>query len=115
MAKIPSPSGKEQKVSEYVVDFLKKHNIETHKDNFGNIIAKIPGKKEPMILCAHLDTVEVGSDKIKVVKNEKTITSDGTTILGADNKDSVAAILEMIDYLKENNIEHRTIELVFTL
>lgn len=115
LAKIPSPSGKEQQISLYILDFLKKHNIETHIDNFGNIIARIPGKGDPIILCAHLDTVEVGEEEVNIKFKDNIITSDGKTILGADNKDSVTAILEMVNYLKEKKINHRSLELVFTL
>jgi len=68
------------------------------------------------VLCAHMDTVAVSKNAINVeVDDEKgIIRSDGTTILGADNKDSIAAILEMLTVIKENNIDYCPIEIIFT-
>ncbi len=43
------------------------------------------------------------------------IVSDGTTILGADDKAGLAAILETIRTLKENNVEHGDIQFVITV
>jgi tripeptide aminopeptidase len=43
------------------------------------------------------------------------IYSDGTTILGGDDKSGIAAILEAVRYIKENNIPHGDIEVAFTI
>jgi tripeptide aminopeptidase len=114
LAKIKSPSGNEQFIADLVVRKLSTLCDETIKDNYGNVIAKKHGHGEPIIFCAHLDTVPVGGEKIKPIIGDERITSDGTTILGADNKDAVSAILEALRVLKENNINHRALEIVFT-
>jgi len=43
------------------------------------------------------------------------ITTDGTTVLGADDKAGIAIIMSMLDFFKENNnIPHKTIKVAFT-
>ena len=42
------------------------------------------------------------------------ITSDGTTLLGADDKAGVAAIMTAIDYILTNKIPHGQIEVIFS-
>ena len=42
------------------------------------------------------------------------ITTDGTTVLGADDKAGVAIILEMLEYFIKNDIPHKTIKVAFT-
>ena len=42
------------------------------------------------------------------------ITTDGNTLLGADDKAGIAEIMNMLEYFKENNIEHGDIYVAFT-
>lgn len=115
LAKISSPSGKEEKISEKVKDYLIEYGLKVKQDSYGNIIAKLDGSGEPLIFCAHLDTVAVDpAAQIKPIIKNEIITSDGTTILGADNKDAVAAILETLKTLKDNSLAHRPLEIIFT-
>lgn len=87
----------------------------------GNVIVKIPGKgakanDETIILCSHMDTVEPGNGvKPQLSEDGKYVVSDGTTILGADDKAGIAQILEVVQVLGETGIDHRPIELVFTI
>lgn len=82
----------------------------------GNIIAKLDGKKdvEPILFSCHMDTVTPGKG-IKPVIKDGTIYSDGTTILGADNKAGIAAVIEAIRLVKENSIDHGPIEIAFSI
>lgn len=115
LAKIKSPSGREDEIADFLVKRLKQLEISVKKDGYGNLIARFEGSGKPLILCAHMDTVPVGSGlEIKPIVKDKRITSDGNTILGADNKDSIAAILEAITVIKENKLAHRAVEIVFT-
>lgn len=84
--------------------------------NAGNVIIKLPGNVgAPVILFnAHLDTVEPGRGIRPRVKNGL-ITSASNTILGADDKAGVAALLEMALCLAENKIAHGPVEVVFTV
>lgn len=82
----------------------------------GNIIAKLSGSKdvEPILFSCHMDTVTPGKG-IKPVIKDGTIYSDGTTILGADNKAGIAAVIEALRLLKETNLEHGPIEIAFSI
>lgn len=114
LVRIDSPSGHEEKVREYVVEFVKKLGLESVQDKRGNLIVKVDGVGEPLFLGAHLDTVEPGRN-IKPQIISGIIKSDGNTILGADNKVAVAAILEVLKHLIENKIQTRPLDVVFTL
>lgn len=82
----------------------------------GNVIGFFPGTVEsaPIVLCAHMDTVSPGKGVHPVV-HEDYVTSDGSTILGADDKAGVAIILEGLQALKEENLPHPPVEVIFTL
>lgn len=115
LAKIKSPSGYEDEIATFLSVKLMFLGLVVTTDSFGNVIGKLSGFGKPLILCAHMDTVAVGSgDEIKPIVKGNVITSDGTTILGGDNKDAVSAILEMLIVLKESGVEHRALEIVFT-
>ncbi len=83
----------------------------------GSLVAVLPGRgaNEPRILLnAHTDTVSPGR-KIRPVEKKGIICSDGKTILGADNKAGVAAILEVLRTLKEKKLPHPPLRIVFTV
>ncbi|MFP4477693.1 MAG: M20/M25/M40 family metallo-hydrolase [Desulfatibacillaceae bacterium] len=82
----------------------------------GNLVAFFDGGSdvEPMLLNAHMDTVEPGKN-IRPKLRDGVFTSDGTTILGADDKSALAIILEVLTVLRENNIGHGPLEVVFTV
>lgn len=124
LVKIDSPSGEEKKVAEWLKtklagfeckivedDAAKKLNTEA-----GNIIAYFDGNndKAPIMLGAHMDTVEPGRG-IEPVFENGIFTSKGNTVLGGDDKSAIAVILEVLEVLKENNIDHCPIDIVFTV
>lgn len=113
LVQIDSPTGSEANISVFVFQKLESLGLDTTKDNYGNVIAKLSGKTEPVLLTAHLDTVEPGRS-IKPVIENGVIKTSGNTILGADNKVAVAIILEVIERLVENK-EDISIEAAFTL
>ncbi len=84
--------------------------------NCGNLVANFPGNTEAptIMLSAHMDCVEPCAG-IKPVLKDGVIKSDGTTVLGADDKAGVVAILETLRVLKENNMPHGAIQVVFTV
>ena len=83
--------------------------------NTGNLIARIKGcnNVNPLLFSAHMDTVEPGRG-IKPVLKSGRIASDGTTILGADDKSAIAILLEMVRVLKESGNPHPPLELAFS-
>ncbi len=115
LVRIKSPSGEERELAVFISNLLEQLDFSVTSDAYGNIVAKLAGIGESIVLCSHMDTVPIGGDFIRpqIVDGNK-ITSDGNTILGADNKDSIAAIFESIFLARENKLSHRPIELVFT-
>jgi tripeptide aminopeptidase len=79
-------------------------------------VAKFKGTVDvpPMMLCGHMDTVEPGNG-IEPVLKDGIFRSKGDTILGADDKSALAIIIEVMRVLKENNLPHGPIEVVFTI
>lgn len=85
--------------------------------NCGNIVANFKGTvagAPTVMLTAHMDCVEPCAN-IKPILRDGVIRSDGTTILGADDKAGVVAILETLRQLKEKNIPHGDLQIVFTV
>ena len=134
LVRIDSPSKKEGKLSSLVVQKLKslgakrcdlkRCDLKVFIDKAGkkigsngsNIIAKISGNNNlpPVMLNAHIDTVTPGQS-IKPIIADSIVKSDGTTILGADDKSGVAIILEVLRVLVEQNLSHPPIDVVFTI
>ena len=127
LVQIDSHSREEKEVAERVIKELNSIDpaIEIEVDdagkkvggNTGNVIARIKGtnpNSKPILLSAHMDTVVPGKG-VKPVIDGNIIRTDGTTILGGDDKSGVAIIIETIRALKENNLEHSDIEAVFTI
>ncbi|MER2078686.1 M20/M25/M40 family metallo-hydrolase [Psychrobacillus psychrotolerans] len=82
----------------------------------GNLIATLKGSNvnvDPIYFTVHMDTVVPGKG-IKPVIKDGYIYSDGTTILGADDKAGIAALFEAIRRLKEQSIKHGDIQVVIT-
>jgi tripeptide aminopeptidase len=82
----------------------------------GNLVARFPGtvNAPPLLLSGHRDTVHPGKG-VKAILKEGVFTSDGTTILGADDKSAIAIIIETIRVLKENQLPFGPLEVVFTI
>lgn len=72
-------------------------------------------KTQKIYFTSHMDTVAPGIGVKPIVKDDGYIYSDGTTVLGADDKAGIAALLELIQVLKENNIPHGQIQFVITV
>ena len=122
LARIQSPSKKEQELSEKILEIFKSHNIDAKYDDYQNIIAKIPASKgyeqvPSLLLSAHMDVVG-GSEpvNIRLSKDGKFIETDKTRTLGADNKAGIAAILDLaLDITSpDSNINHGPLEITFT-
>lgn len=82
----------------------------------GNIIATLQGTLdvEPIYFTVHMDTVVPGIGIQPEIREDGYIYSDGTTILGADDKAGMAALFEMAKRLREQNIAHGTIQFIIT-
>lgn len=80
----------------------------------GNVYAFVPGEGEPLLLSAHLDTVAPGAGKQAVLQGDR-YAANGNAVLGSDDMSGVAQILEAVRLLKEQQIAHRPLELVFPI
>ncbi len=83
----------------------------------GNLYAYLDGKgslktKSPILFSAHMDTVKPGKGKSCIRHENGRITSDGTTVLGADDAAGLAEILEMLTILQENDLPHPPLEII---
>ena len=125
--KIKSPSRNEKELGSYMLKRLEKLGLKAKMDdtgekiggNAGNITAFLAAsdrtKKTPLFFGAHLDTVPLDGEILPEVKNGKLFNSDKNCILGGDDKVAVAAILEALEVIKENNIKTCGIYVVFTV
>jgi len=125
ITQIPRPSKKEEKILAYLLDFAKKHNLESKQDKAGNIVITkeaTPGKEKlpTIILQSHVDMVceknadvkhDFEKDPIETYVDGDWLKAKGTT-LGADNGIGVAAQLAV---LASKEIAHGKIEALFTI
>jgi tripeptide aminopeptidase len=114
LVQIDSPSGQEEEIAQHLVAALKSLDLLVVRDATGNVIARLAGEGQPILLSAHIDTVEPGRGVKPVIENG-VITSDGTTILGADDKSGVAVILEVLRVLVEQGLAHPPLEVALTV
>ena len=117
LAQIPSPSLKEQKVTEKILSIFKENGINAWLDNYKNVRAKIEAtdiSKKPLLLSAHMDVV--GDDSpVNLKLNGDIIETDKTRTLGADDKAGVAAAIMLAIELKNNkDLKHGGLEIMFT-
>lgn len=121
---IPRCSGNEKQISDYMVEFARKHSLEVIQDDALNIIIKKPASHgyenaPTVILQGHMDMVceknkgtvhDFDRDPIKFKVVEDMIYAQGTT-LGADNGIALAYALVL---LASKDIPHPSLEVLFT-
>ena len=126
LIQIDSPSSKEGAVAKVLVEKLEKLGLDVSVDDAGaksgsdtgNIIATLKGNRpgRTVLFSSHMDTVSPGEGIKPIIDEAKgIIKSDGTTVLGSDDKAGIAAILEAIRVIKENNLDHGDIQIVFSI
>lgn len=125
LTQIPRGSGNEQQISDFLVQFAKKSNLEVIQDKTLNVIINkkaTPGYEsgKKVILQGHMDMVMVKEegldfdfekDQIPLLVEGDMIKTKGTT-LGADNGIAVAMIMSI---LQSNNIAHPPLTALFTV
>ncbi|HUZ81033.1 MAG TPA: M20/M25/M40 family metallo-hydrolase [Gaiellaceae bacterium] len=123
LAAVPSPPGQERRVADLVVRYLQDCGLGVDEDGcgprigstIGNLYTRIEptADGEPLLLCAHLDTVPPTA-AIDPVVEDGVVRNAAGTILGADNKAAVAAMLEATRIVLAERRPHAGIELLFT-
>ncbi len=112
LIQIDSPSGQEAEIGAELARRLRALALDVTVDAAGNVLARWEADGPYMLLSAHMDTVPgVG---IKAVVADGVIRSDGTTILGSDDKSGIAVILEVLALLHENG-RHPALEIAFSV
>lgn len=131
LVSIDSLSFQERKMADYLKERWKELGVTLTEDdaaariggNAGNLSGVLSAEEfsaeriaqqEPVLFVAHMDTVSPGIGKRAIVHEDGTITSDGTTVLGADDAAAIAAILEAVRELREEKCPHREIQLLFS-
>lgn len=124
MVEIPSVSGREREMCDFLIAAFKERGLQPEEDGAGpivggesgNLLLKVPGdaEKETILLAAHMDTVQPG-EGIKPVCDGEVIRSSGSTILGGDDKAAIAVLMEVIDLIQEHNLKHSPLEMLFTV
>ncbi|MDH6369740.1 hypothetical protein CA600_19265 [Paenibacillus sp. VTT E-133280] len=84
----------------------------------GNLFITWPavnvGSAPKLLFTCHMDTVVPGQNIKPTLGADGWITSDGTTILGADDKAGLAALFEAIRVIQEQKLPHGQIQFVIT-
>jgi tripeptide aminopeptidase len=125
LVSISSPSKREGTIARRLEAILKSMGGSVEVDgagekiegNTGNLLARFPGNTPgapPFLLSGHMDTVGP-AEKIRPVVEGDVVRTDGTSVLGGDDKAGVVAILEAIRVLREKSIPHGDIEVVLTI
>ncbi|GLC80533.1 M20/M25/M40 family metallo-hydrolase [Lacrimispora brassicae] len=132
MVEFDSETYQEREIADYLTGELKQLGFEVWEDDAGyrlkeklpeygtaaptgNLYGFLKGtlNSAPILLSAHMDTVKPGKAKKAVEDEQGRITSEGDTVLGADDLSGIAAILEAVRVVKENNLPHPDIEVLF--
>jgi len=114
LVRIDSPSGEEAVIAQELAARLRRLGLSVELDDMNNIVARLAGQGDPLLLAAHMDTVMPGHG-VKPVVKDGVVYSDGTTILGADDKSGVAVILEVLQTIVEGGLPHPPLEIVITV
>src|SRR5919201_124680 len=123
LAALPSPPGAERAVADRVIGELRSLGLAVDEDDagvhigstIGNLYARLEPTAggTPLFLCAHLDTVPPGG-QIEPVVEDGVVRNAAGTILGADDKSAVAAMIAAVRRVLEEHRPHAGVELVFT-
>jgi len=123
LVRIDSPPGGESATADYCAEALRAAGCEVWFDDStaatgsdtGNLIALLPGSVSgTLALSAHLDVVEPCRG-IEPIVIDGVVTSVGPTVLGADDRSGLAAIIEAVRRFSEGDAPHPSIRVIFTV
>ena len=117
LVSIPSPSLKEERVIDWILDFCEENHINAKKDNYGNIYIYVPAtdnSKDPIMLSSHMDVVGDDSPVSIYLDDDGYIHAIDRT-LGADDKVGVACALMLAKEGANSKLgNHGGLEVTFT-
>lgn len=124
ISKIPRETSKEKQISDYLVDFARKRNLEVHRDQLLNVVIKkksnIKNYSGPtVILQGHMDMVyekspdsgHIYENGIEIVERDGYVFASDKSTLGADNGIALAYCLAILD---SDEIKHPHLEVIIT-
>ncbi len=124
ISRIPRPSGEEERIADFLVEFARKRDLEYSRDEYDNVLIRCAGSGKAadhpgLLLQAHVDIVAEKTDEsshdhskdpiIPIIRGDWVISPD--TTLGADNGIGVALMLAVLD--SRDNV-HPPLECLFT-
>ena len=124
LCEIDSPSKQESRVAAYLTSLFTEMGAEVFEDDSssltgsdcGNLFVRFPHgglDREPVFLNCHMDTVLPGTG-VKVKREGEVFSSAGETVLGSDDKAGIAALIEVMRTLQDNNTPYGPVEFIFT-
>lgn len=114
LLRIDSPSREEAEIGKHLVEYFSGMGLDVETDEIGNVIARMDGQGEVLLLTAHMDNVKPCRGVVPIIEGD-IVRSDGTTVLGGDDKAGVAIVLEVLHTIIEHKLPHRPLEIVFTV
>ncbi|AIQ64725.1 hypothetical protein PSTEL_18035 [Paenibacillus stellifer] len=126
LVQVDSETGNERNIADVLIGKFKALGLTAVEDDSqqrtghgaGNLIVTWAAEKTEnapkLLFTCHMDTVVPGLGIKPALGEDGWITSDGTTILGADDKAGLAALFEGIRVVQEQNLPHGQIQFVIT-
>ncbi|GAA3821052.1 M20/M25/M40 family metallo-hydrolase [Cellulomonas soli] len=114
---VDSPTGQEREVAELLERRFADLGCTVTRDEIGNLVAVLPGTRDGVVLIAtHMDTAGTDRGIVPLVGADGVVRTDGSTILGADDKSGIAGCLELLTLLRQDpGVLHPTLELLVTV
>ena len=124
LCEIDSPSRREGRISRHLqqvfrelgaTEIVEDDSAGRTGSESGNLIIRFAGALEctPIFFSCHMDTVQP-AEGVRVKRSGDLFTSEGDTVLGSDDKSGLAACIEAMRVLRENNRPYRPVEFVIT-
>lgn len=127
LVRVDSETKHEQEISRVLKELFAGLGLSVYEDDTasvtghgsGNLIFTLPETPDmahvpTIFFTCHMDTVTPGRGIKPRVDDDGYIRSDGTTILGSDDKAGIAAMIEAIRVLQEDGIPHGKLQFVIT-
>ena len=125
LVSVPCPSLDEKEEAALLIQKLQNLGMEPQVDDAntkcggttGNVWGFLKGNVSDAVRLffeAHMDSV-APTTGTKVIEKDGVLYSDGTTTLGGDDKSGIAAVLEALQCVVENDLPHGDVQVCFTI
>jgi tripeptide aminopeptidase len=125
LARTNGPSGHERAIADLLKAKLLALGFEVEEDDAaasaetdaGNVIGYLRGSVSggtPIFFNCHMDTIEP-TDSLNAIIEDGVIKSDGSTILGADDRAGIAIVLEAVQSILEDKTPHAGVQAIFSV